>query len=109
MGSNNRALRKTALCMALGVCLSMLLMPPASAANNDGSVVGRTASGATVTITNPATGFTRSVTADAAGNYRFPFLPVGEYQLQSSAGGAAIPVTVSLGNATTVNVGAAET
>ena len=109
MGSNNRALRKTALCMALGVCLSMLAMPPASAANNDGSVVGRTASGATVTITNPATGFTRSVTADAEGNYRFPFLPVGEYELQSSGGGAPIAVTVSLGNATTVNVGAAAT
>lgn len=106
MGSNNRALRKTALCMALGVCLSMLAMPPASAANNDGSVVGRTASGATVTITNPATGFTRSVTADAEGNYRFPFLPVGEYELQSSGGGAPVDVTVSLGNATTVNLGA---
>lgn len=105
MGSNNRALRKTALCMALGVCLSMLAMPPASAANNDGSVVGRTASGATVTITNPATGFTRSVTADAEGNYRFPFLPVGEYQLQSSGAGAPVDVTVSLGNATTVNLG----
>src|SRR5690606_28642886 len=49
------------------------------------------------------------VTADDAGNYRFPFLPVGEYELQSSAGGAPIPVIVSLGNATTVNVGAVET
>jgi hypothetical protein len=97
MGSNNRALRKTALCMALGACLSMLAVTPALAANNDGSVVGRTASGATVTITNPATNFTRTVTADADGNYRFPFLPVGEYELSSSTGGAPIAVTVSLG------------
>ena len=108
MGNDTRALRKTALGMALGACLAMLAMPPALAANNDGSVVGRTTSGATVTITNPATGFTRSVTADSEGNYRFPFLPVGEYELQSS-GSAPIPVTVSLGNATTVNIGSAAT
>ena len=38
MGSNNRALRKTALCMALGVCLSMLAMPPNGHRESSGSV-----------------------------------------------------------------------
>jgi len=107
MGSRMRIPRKNALCIAMGLCLSLLCSAPALAANNDGSVVGRTTAGATVTITNPATGFTRSVTADAEGNYRFPFLPVGEYKLQSS-GGAPVDVIVSLGNATTVNLGAGE-
>jgi hypothetical protein len=111
MGSSRRALRKTALCIAMGMCLAVLALPAAQAANTDGSVVGRTEGGAQVTITNPETGFTRSVTADADGNYRFPFLPVGQYTLESSQGGTRIgdpvAVRVSLGNATTVNLGSA--
>ena len=33
---------------------------------------------------NPETGFSRTVTADADGNYRFAFLPVGNYTLEAS-------------------------
>jgi hypothetical protein len=111
MNSNNRKLRRTVLCMALGLGLASLAVPAAVAGSNDGSVVGHTAAGAVITVNNTATGFTRSVTADAKGNYRFPFLPVGTYTLESSKDGAPVGhpvnVTVSLGNATTVNVGAA--
>jgi hypothetical protein len=104
--SSSRTLRKTVLYMALGLCMASIApMQSAYAANNDGSVVGRTAPNATVTVVSPDTGFTRTVTADSDGNYRFPFLPVGHYTLKSSAGGAPVDVTVSLGNATTVHVG----
>ena len=106
---SKRKWRRQSLCAAIGLCLSMLAALPVSAANDDGSVVGRTAPGATVTVTSPATGLTRSVTADDKGNYRFAFLPIGQYTLEASKGGARVAepveVTVSLGNATTVNVG----
>ena len=69
--SLSRQLRRTGLCVALGLCLSTgLALAPAYAANTDGSLVGRTAPGAVVTVRSPDTGFTRTVTADAEGNYR---------------------------------------
>jgi hypothetical protein len=107
--SSKRNWRKQTLCVAIGLCLSMLAVAPALAANDDGSVVGRTAPGATVTVTSPSTGLTRTVTADEKGNYRFPFLPIGQYMLEANKGGARVgeplDVTVSLGNTTTANVG----
>ncbi|MGP1666574.1 MAG: carboxypeptidase regulatory-like domain-containing protein, partial [Rhodanobacter sp.] len=109
--SSHRILRRTVLCVALGFGLATLAVPAAFAGSNDGSVVGHTVAGAVVTVSSADTGFTRTVTADAKGNYRFPFLPVGTYTLQASDGGATVGaptrVTVSLGNATTVNVGSA--
>ncbi|HVR82100.1 MAG TPA: carboxypeptidase regulatory-like domain-containing protein [Luteimonas sp.] len=110
---NSKTLRKTVLFMALGVCLSTLVPAQyAYAANTDGSLVGQTVAGAEVTVRNPETNFTRTITADADGNYRFPFLPVGNYTLQASKSGTPvgqpIQVTVSLGNATTVNLGSAD-
>lgn len=101
-------MRKTALCVAMGLCFGTISMG-ALAANNDGSLAGRTTPGAEVTIRSPDTGFTRTVKADEQGNYRFPFLPVGRYTLQTTSDGAAsepTPVTVSLGTTTNVNVGA---
>ncbi len=101
--------RKSALSVALGMSLSLLALSSAQAANDDGSVVGHTTAGATLTVTSPSTGLTRSVTADAKGNYRFAFLPIGQYTLEANKDGTRVgepvDVTVSLGNATTVNVG----
>lgn len=109
-----KRLRKSALCAAMGLCLSSgVLWQPAFAANNDGSLVGRTTPNAEVTVRSPDTGFTRTVRADAEGNYRFPFLPVGNYNLQASKDGAAIgeavEVVVTLGNAANVNLGGGAT
>ncbi|BCT93244.1 Oar protein [Lysobacter helvus] len=99
-------MRRTSLWCALALAFTA---PMALAANTDGALVGHVAAGATVTARNPQTGFERTVTADADGNYRFPFLPVGTYTVQASQGGAAVgaPVTVyvSLGNATTADLG----
>ena len=110
--SSSRNFRRTVLCAALGLCLSSLAVPTAFAGNNDGSVTGHTQPGAMVTVVNPATGQTRTITADAKGNYRFPFLPVGNYTVSASKDGQPIgqarTVNVSLGNATTVDVGTSE-
>jgi hypothetical protein len=100
----NKVLHRTALSVAMGLCLAALT-PVALA--QDGSVVGTSEAGAQITVTNPDTGFTRTVTADAEGNYRFPFLPVGTYTLQASKNGQPVAepvqVRVNLGNATVVN------
>jgi len=111
---NSKGLRRTALCIAMGMCLSSALsLQSAHAANTDGSLVGRTTPNAEVTVRNPATGFTRTVRADEQGNYRFPFLPVGHYTLESSVAGEpagqAAEVDISLGNATNYNLGAGAT
>src|SRR3546814_12729478 len=81
---------------------------PALAQSATGSIAGRAAAGSEVTITNPDTGFSRSVTADADGNYRFSFVPVGNYNVQA-AGSEQVPIEVTLGNATNVDVGAGAT
>jgi len=105
-------LKRAALCVALGACLGSVA-PMALA--QDGAVVGKLVTdggqaldNATVTVRNPATGFVRSVKADANGGYRIPLLPVGTYDLEVSVGGGAATrvgqVDVGLGNTTTVNV-----
>lgn len=109
MPGSKSNLRKNALCVAMGLCMAWLAAPAVMAANNDGSLVGRAQAGATISIVNPNTGFKRTVTADAKGNYRFPYLPVGDYQVSSSAGSAPVAITVALGKASTVNFGGAPT
>jgi hypothetical protein len=89
--------------MAMGLCLSSMAVAPVLAQNATGSVAGQAAAGAQVTISNPDTGFNRTVTADADGSYRIGFVPVGTYTVQS-AGGAPVRVVVSLGNAATVDL-----
>jgi len=100
---NSKAFKKTALSIAMGLGLASLA-PMALA--QDGSVVGQSQAGAQVTVTNPQTGFSRTVTAGSDGSYRFPFLPVGTYQLQTSVNGQPVgepvQVRVGLGNATYV-------
>lgn len=96
--------RKTTLAAVMAFCLSSMAAAPLYAQNVNGSLLGRAAPGAQVTVSNPATGYSRTVTADSEGNYRFPFLPVGDYSVQA-AGGNAVSATVRLGTSTTVNFG----
>ena len=42
---------------------------------------GGAIAGATVTVTNPSTGFVRAFTTESDGSYRFPNLPVGTYNI----------------------------
>ena len=104
---NGKTLKKAALCIALGTCIaSMAPMVMAQAVN--GSVVGRTTAGDQITVTNVATGLTRTVTAGENGEYRLAQLPVGNYSLQVVRGGqqigAPVQISVNLGSATTINL-----
>ena len=112
---NNRIL-KSAMYIAMGMSLAAALPANiAHAASGDGSLVGKLVDAsnkpladAEVTVVNPETGFTRTVKADADGNYRFPHLPVSKYQVNATKSGAVLgklaEVTVSLGSATTADV-----
>jgi protocatechuate 3,4-dioxygenase beta subunit len=48
---------------------------------------GATVPGATVTVSNTATGFSREMKTDSTGNYTFPTLAVSTYELRVSATG----------------------
>ena len=114
---NNKAtLIRVGLKLALGLSLAAAIpLQTAYGASGDGSLVGRLTSsddtsleGVEVTVRNPNTGFSRTVRADTEGNYRFPFLPVGNYVVEASRAGSTLgklaDVTVGLGTATTADV-----
>jgi len=101
--SNERNLRRRALCMAMGVCLASMASAPVFAQSVTGAVAGRAEAGQQVTITNPSTGLTRSATVAGDGSYRIAQLPPGDYTLTTGSG-EAVPVSVSIGGTTTVNL-----
>lgn len=102
---NTRNLRRAALCIALGTCLASMA-PLAMAQSVTGAVAGRANAGEQITVTNPATGLSRTVTVGADGTYRVAQLPPGDYTLVSGDG-TPISVNVSLGGTTTVNLAGA--
>src|SRR6185312_10453827 len=61
---------------------------------------GASVAGATVTVTNPATGLKQSTTSGSDGNYNVPYLPVGKYNLSVDKSGFRTAVQ----NGITVNV-----
>ena len=61
---------------------------------------GASVAGATVTVTNPATGLKQSTTSGGDGNYNVPYLPVGKYNLSVDKAGFRTAVQ----NGITVNV-----
>ena len=84
----NKSLAAIAVTAALGMSSA------AFASNTDGVLKGivvdgnsTVVSGATVTIKNAETGFTRTVVADADGSYRFPALPIGNYTITTKKAG----------------------
>lgn len=87
--SFKKAIAHTAVVVALGLGGSSLY----AASNVNGVIAGDVTSGesslanATVTVTNEQTGYTKSVTTDAKGDYVFPALPVGEYTVSISKEG----------------------
>lgn len=100
--SNARGLRKSVLNIALGLCLTSLAAP-GFAQSVTGAVAGRASAGDTITVTNAATGLTRTVTVGKDGNYRIGQLPVGQYSL-TAGNGAPVSLSVELGSTTTVNL-----
>lgn len=102
------SLRRNLLCMATGLFLATMAVPAAHAQSVTGAVAGRATAGDVITLVNPATGMTRTITAGADGSYRLSQLPIGEYTLQVSRNGqnvgAPVSVVVSLGGTTTLNL-----
>ncbi|NUS59430.1 MAG: TonB-dependent receptor, partial [Lysobacter sp.] len=70
--------------------------------NAAGAVTGQAASGDTITITNPSTGFSRTITVGADGSYRFSQLPTGNYQISRNSGSPR-NVTVNVGTAANID------
>jgi TonB dependent receptor len=91
--------RRKALTLALAMCLASGV---SAQSNTAGAVVGHASSGDTITISNPANGFSRTITVGTDGSYRFSQLPSGQYQI-SRNGGASKDVTVSVGSAANVD------
>lgn len=101
---NRKTFKRAALCVALGACLGSMA-PMAFAQSATGAVAGRAIAGDQITVTNTATGLTRTVTVNADGSYRLAQLPVGEYVLKH--GDQELQVAVPLGGTATVNLAAA--
>ena len=101
---------KRAVLRIFYVCLSLCLFSTfASAQFENGSVVGTihdasgaSVAGASVTVTNTATGIENQVTADGNGNWEIPSLRVGVYRVTASMPGfttaVADNITLSVGS-----------
>src|SRR3546814_16825642 len=94
--NSKQNMRRRALCMAMGACLASMAAAPVFAQSVTGAVAGRADAGAQVTISNPATGLTRSATVSDDGSSRIGQLPPGPDTLTSGSG-APIAAGVSLG------------
>jgi hypothetical protein len=79
------------------------MAPLAMAQSVTGAVAGRANAGDQITVTNPDTGLSRTVTVGKEGTYRVAQLPPGDYTLVAGSG-APISISVSLGGTTTVNL-----
>jgi Carboxypeptidase regulatory-like domain len=69
---------------------------------------GAVVEGVTVTLTNPATGTSASVTTDSSGNFLFPALVVGGYRLTTERAGfkkfSQTDIQVEVGRTTTLTI-----
>src|SRR5690606_13930798 len=92
-----RGLKRSALTVALGLCFAGSVQAQSSV----GSVFGQTTSNGAVTIQNVATGTTRTITADASGNFTFSSLSPGRYTVTSD--GVTREVLVQLGTGSQVS------
>ena len=86
------ASRSFASVLAFFLTFSTFLLPQSSVTSLHGTVFdskGAVVPGATVTITNPATGFSRSTRTDDQGEYKFVQLPPATYAVTTTAAGFA--------------------
>lgn len=102
MKARHTKLRRAALGLALGACLSAMA-PVVVAQSVTGAISGRAESGTRVIVANPTTGFSRTVTVTADGTYRLDLLPPGVYLVQGEDG-EPVSATVGIGSSTTVHL-----
>ena len=110
IASRTRLPVKTRLACALAACLlvqSPLLLAQSTSATLRGRVTADAApaSGASVTATNVATGFTRTVQSSSGGDYVLNGLPPGTYRIDVNAGGKTSSRTVLLQVGQTATIG----
>ncbi|BCT93164.1 Oar protein [Lysobacter helvus] len=91
--------RKCALALSLSFALATVAQ---AQTNTAGAISGHAASGDTITVSNPATGFTRTITVDSDGAFRVSQLPIGRYTVTRN-GDNARQVNVSVGTASAVD------
>jgi hypothetical protein len=90
--------RRAILVFAVFVCLASLAAAQSTSSLN-GSVTdptGAAVAGASITLTEPATGSKRTTTSNASGLYQFLDVPPGSYQLTAAASGFAHYVTAKV-------------
>src|SRR5687767_126036 len=102
-------------CLTVLTILMVVVLPSRAAAQTGGTLQGRVLDdqglplpGATVTLTNVETGWTRSHVTDERGWYRAPVLPPGVYAIRTELSGFAPSVNervpLTLGQELTINV-----
>ena len=82
----------TSISAVIWLCVSSSVFAQQSTGNITGRVIdpqGAAIAGATVTATNPETGFVRAETSDTTGTYRLAALPVAAYELRVETPGFA--------------------
>src|SRR5689334_4237012 len=92
-------LKRATLAAALGLCF---IGGVQAQTNTAGAVAGRASAGDTITVSNPATGFTRTITVGSDGAFRFSQIPIGQYTVTRN-GGSPRQVTVNVGTAASVD------
>ncbi|WDS36641.1 TonB-dependent receptor [Pseudoxanthomonas sp.] len=107
LSSRKPTIKRTALAVMLGLCLSQA--PNAFAQATSGDIVGTAsyASGAQIQITNPASGISRTVALGADGRFRIPALPTGQYDVKLVEDGQTVAnstTTVLAGQTAQVNL-----
>jgi hypothetical protein len=93
------------LCLGVGAFAQSVTAGDISGAVTDSS--GAIIPNASITVTNPATGATKTVTSGAAGEYRVSLLSPGSYKVTATAAGfstISTIVTVAAGSVTTDNL-----
>ena len=97
--------------LALSLCLGVgAFAQSVTAGDISGAVTDSTGAiipNASITVTNPATGATKTVTSGAAGEYRVSLLSPGTYKVTATAAGfstISTIVTVAAGSVTTDNL-----
>src|SRR5438874_11059968 len=116
-GTNRRFLRFEALLALTAMFLLLVLGAQAAFAQatiQAGSIQGvitdpsgAVVPGATVTISNRATGQTKNLTTSSSGAYNSGPMPPGDYSVKASGQGFStveLPTTVSVGNITPGNI-----
>ncbi|MBD9368542.1 TonB-dependent receptor [Xanthomonas sp. XNM01] len=96
----SRNVKRTALSLALGVCVAGGVQAQSAV----GSIFGSGQPGATIVITSPQTGLSRSISAAADGRFTFTQLPTGRYVITSD--GQTREVEVKVGSGVQVQFGA---